>query len=250
MKINEVEEKIGISKANIRFYEKQGLITPARGANGYREYTQDDVALLQNVVILRKLGIPVQDIERIFKGEIPLQEAVANNITRLEEQIEELNGSLRLSRQIAQEQLTQLDTGRYWQIIQEKEAQGERFAYVFSEYWIMVMEPIVMKRFLLSEGDTIKKRAIQIAVICGIYALARTFLWKDGHLIGNFFYWPMIIAVVALITFPIFWLGKHHPKAASVLNTVLAILCAIVLGGAILLAAGGLLAAAWNTVFG
>ena len=39
MKINEVESLIGITKKNIRFYEDQGLITPARDKNnGYRYY--------------------------------------------------------------------------------------------------------------------------------------------------------------------------------------------------------------------
>ena len=41
MKINEVEQMLGISKANIRFYEKQNLLTPRRNENGYREYSQE-----------------------------------------------------------------------------------------------------------------------------------------------------------------------------------------------------------------
>ena len=30
VKINEVEAQVGIAKRNIRFYEKEGLLTPAR----------------------------------------------------------------------------------------------------------------------------------------------------------------------------------------------------------------------------
>lgn len=250
MKINEVEERVGISKANIRFYEKQGLIVPARSTNGYREYTEEDILRLQNIIILRKLGISVQDIEKIQKGELLLQDAITANIVQLEEQIQQLTGSLQLSRQIAMEELEALDTHRYWQIIQQKEAEGERFADVVSEYWTVIMEPLVLKRFMLSEGDNIKKRLLQIAAICGIYSLVRTFIWKDGNLIGNFFYWPMIIALGTLITFPLFWLGKHHPKAATVLNTILLILCVVIVGGAILLVAVLLLTAVWNTLFG
>ena len=38
MKIQQVEELVGISKKNIRFYEEQGLLSPGRAEHGYREY--------------------------------------------------------------------------------------------------------------------------------------------------------------------------------------------------------------------
>ena len=37
MKINDVEQILGITKANIRFYEKEGLLNPSRNENGYRD---------------------------------------------------------------------------------------------------------------------------------------------------------------------------------------------------------------------
>ena len=44
MKIKDVEKQVGISKANIRFYEEEGLIHPARNQeNNYREYSEADV---------------------------------------------------------------------------------------------------------------------------------------------------------------------------------------------------------------
>lgn len=97
LKINEVEQLLGLSKANIRFYEKQGLLCPERTENKYREYSDADIERLKTIVIFRKLGISVQDIGRILSGELPLQEAVQKNITVLESQIEQLEGSLNLS---------------------------------------------------------------------------------------------------------------------------------------------------------
>lgn len=39
MKINEVEALVGVTRRNIRSYEKEGLLAPARNSqNGYREY--------------------------------------------------------------------------------------------------------------------------------------------------------------------------------------------------------------------
>ena len=57
MKINEAEQLLGITKANIRFYEKEGLLSPSRNESGYREYSETDIRQLKQIVILRKLGI-------------------------------------------------------------------------------------------------------------------------------------------------------------------------------------------------
>ena len=52
MNIAEVERRTGLTRANIRFYEKEGLLSPARGANGYRDYTEADVETLRKVRLL------------------------------------------------------------------------------------------------------------------------------------------------------------------------------------------------------
>ena len=66
MKINEVEQAIGITKKNIRFYEEQGLLKPSRNsANGYRDYSKEDVDTLCQIKLLRKLGIPIEEIKKL-----------------------------------------------------------------------------------------------------------------------------------------------------------------------------------------
>ena len=58
MKIKDVEKQVGISKANIRFYEEEGLIHPARNQeNNYREYSETDVEQLQEINKLRLIGV-------------------------------------------------------------------------------------------------------------------------------------------------------------------------------------------------
>lgn len=48
MNINELEKRTSITKQNIRFYEKRGLLNPSRNTvNNYREYTEADVEILQ-----------------------------------------------------------------------------------------------------------------------------------------------------------------------------------------------------------
>ena len=60
MKINELEDLLGVSKATIRYYEDQGLVTPPRMDNGYREYSDQEVQLFQKIIVLRKLGLGIR----------------------------------------------------------------------------------------------------------------------------------------------------------------------------------------------
>ena len=39
MHIKDVEQRTGLSRANIRYYEQEGLVHPARRKNGYRDYS-------------------------------------------------------------------------------------------------------------------------------------------------------------------------------------------------------------------
>ena len=71
MKINEVEALVGITKKNIRFYEEQGLLSPRRNSeNGYRDYGQEEVDTLRQIKLLRKLGVPLEEIRRMQAGRI------------------------------------------------------------------------------------------------------------------------------------------------------------------------------------
>ena len=56
MKIKQVEELVGISSKNIRFYEEQGLLTPSRAENGYREYHEAEINRLKQIKFLRNTG--------------------------------------------------------------------------------------------------------------------------------------------------------------------------------------------------
>lgn len=77
MTIKEVEQKVGISKQNIRFYEKEGLITPCHNQeNGYREYTDEDVIQLNGIKLFRKLGISIADIIKMQQNEISIYDCM------------------------------------------------------------------------------------------------------------------------------------------------------------------------------
>lgn len=134
MKINEAEQLLGITKANIRFYEKEGLLTPSRNESGYRDYTEADIRQLKQIVILRKLGIPVQQIGDILDGALPLQDALEENITSLNAQIDVLNGALAMTKQLRHENQEILDIERCWELIRTQESQGFRFHQLVEDY--------------------------------------------------------------------------------------------------------------------
>lgn len=90
MNINEVSKRVGITRENIRFYEREGLVVPDRDSeNNYRNYSEADVARLRKIRLLRSLYIPVADIRRIIDGELLLTDAADIRLNDLKARIEE-----------------------------------------------------------------------------------------------------------------------------------------------------------------
>lgn len=69
MLINEVCRLTGLTKKAISYYEQQSLIKPIRGTNRYREYSQNDVKLLNEISLYRSLDISISDIKKIINNE-------------------------------------------------------------------------------------------------------------------------------------------------------------------------------------
>ena len=124
MRIKEVEELVGITKKNIRFYEKEGLLTPGREMeNSYRDYSEEDVQRLRVIKLLRKLDMPISSIADVLDGRIELAEALHLHTLLLEEQRLGILNAQRVCRMISEEnaQLEHLDPTRYLEEIQRGE---------------------------------------------------------------------------------------------------------------------------------
>ena len=76
MTIKEVEERLNMPRANIRYYEQEGLICPARAENGYREYTEEDVRMLERIQLLRALRCTVSEIRALKEGRAELAQVL------------------------------------------------------------------------------------------------------------------------------------------------------------------------------
>ena len=89
MNIKEVEQRTSMTRANIRFYEEEGLICPVRNENGYRDYAEDDVLKLKQIRLFRNMKLSLNDIKEIFNGNKSLHETMEKHlITLTEKQIE------------------------------------------------------------------------------------------------------------------------------------------------------------------
>ena len=130
MKINEVEALVGITKKNIRFYEAEGLLAPHRNSeNGYRDYGEAEVDALRRIKLLRKLGVPLEDIRRMQSGGHTVGDGMRRHLVTLERERENLEQSIRLCSALTdrQERLEDLDAGAILAEMEAMEQSGTTF---------------------------------------------------------------------------------------------------------------------------
>ncbi len=133
MKINELEDLLGVTRATIRYYEDQGLVTPARTENGYRDYSDEDARLFQKIIVLRKLGVGVPEIRDLIEGKTTLHDVLAGNVERLRAQQDGTAGiaaSIEMCNEIDNDaaDFDGIDPSKYLMSIYEAEEKGKRFA--------------------------------------------------------------------------------------------------------------------------
>lgn len=191
MKINEVEQQVGVSKKNIRFYEQQGLLHPKRNIeNGYREYDESDVLCLKKIKLLRKLSLPIEEIRRIQSGDLSLSDALKRQLIVLEREKTNLAETAGLCSLILEEDCLYqtLSPDQYLERMVEMEEKGTKFKNV--------------------SNDTIRKKRgsilAAVAFILIMFALVGILIWAytqdpiPNLLFGLIMMVP-IIAVLAVI---------------------------------------------------
>ncbi|MGN9909994.1 MerR family transcriptional regulator [Phytohabitans sp. LJ34] len=66
MKIGELSRRTGVSVRALRHYEAEGLIRPARSANGYRAFDEGAVQAVDQIRGLIESGLPTRIIREIL----------------------------------------------------------------------------------------------------------------------------------------------------------------------------------------
>ena len=88
--IRQVTLDYGISRRMLSYYEEIGLITSSRKANyAYRVYDEHAIQRIQQIIVLRKLQIPVQQINDMFNNQSAIEviEIFRRKISELDEEI-------------------------------------------------------------------------------------------------------------------------------------------------------------------
>ena len=244
MNIKEVENLLSVSRANVRFYEQEGLLTIHRKANNYRDYTDENIEELKKIILFRKLGFTVDEIKKMKNGELSLDSAAAANIERLEKEIQSLKGALALTQTVVNDKndYDTIDASHYLRVIDAKEKNGEKFADIVKDYLLFAadqFESMWKRHFFYDFKSTKAKHGILKAVfiailICFIRGLSSHFLWHQSFIMG--FLYPFILfSAVTLIITPLYFIGRRFPKAGGVIASVLLVLCLTFLAGIFLL---------------
>ena len=137
MKIHEVEKMTGITSRNIRFYEKQGLLSPVRSTeNKYREFSDEDVRKLKEIKLLRRFGVGLTDIKSIQDGDMTLSECMEMYLRFFTEQKKDLEKTIELCEDIREKEscLQTIDTDFYLDEIASAEEKGTKFVDIAKDF--------------------------------------------------------------------------------------------------------------------
>lgn len=102
MTIKEIETLSGLPRANIRYYEAEGLITPRRAENGYRDYSQADADTLLRIKLLRALGLTIEQLKTLACGEAALDAVLAERLQAMQQEQHALGRAEQVAEQLRQ----------------------------------------------------------------------------------------------------------------------------------------------------
>ena len=66
---NDIQKITGLTRKALEYYEGKGFIHPRRLENGYREYSEKDVEILNKIALFKKLGLSITEIKDCLKSD-------------------------------------------------------------------------------------------------------------------------------------------------------------------------------------
>ncbi len=85
-RIGEFAKLAGVTVRALHHYDRIGLLKPQRGSSGFRLYRMEDLERLEQIVALKFLGIPLQEIKLLLKhGPLTLVDSLHVQRTALAE---------------------------------------------------------------------------------------------------------------------------------------------------------------------
>lgn len=97
MNVGDAARRTGLPAKTIRYYEEIGLIAPQRSANGYRDYTGDDVHRLAFLKRARNLGFSIDECRQLMalyrdrsRASADVRRIASSHVAAIEDKIGEL----------------------------------------------------------------------------------------------------------------------------------------------------------------
>ncbi len=97
MNIGEVSQAVGLPAKTIRYYEDIGLVKPARGANGYRNFDEQDTHKLAFLERSRSLGFSIEECRTLLslyadrdRASADVKAIATEHLERITKKIDEL----------------------------------------------------------------------------------------------------------------------------------------------------------------
>lgn len=135
MNIHEMERMTGVTKQNIRFYEKKGLLHPMRNdTNNYREYSESDLAALKKIKLLRMLDFSLEEIGRILSAEVPLSNVLEQHLIELQTRQQKLQSCIQICKDILKTDTDTLNPDKIIEKMNQIERNGGKFMSIIEDY--------------------------------------------------------------------------------------------------------------------
>ncbi len=94
-RIGEAAQQSGVSAANIRYYEKEGLLSPSvRGDNSYRLYSGTDVHQLRFIRLCRAMDMSLDEVRSLLALDLRRKEDCDAARDTLDEHLQHVRGRL------------------------------------------------------------------------------------------------------------------------------------------------------------
>lgn len=249
MTIKELEDRLGISRANIRYYEKEGLFTTERQANGYREYTEENVCTLKKIILFRKMGISIENIHLLIDGSMTIDEVLSETLEILQDQQKQLEGAIAICEEMERQKpnINELDVSYYENLVIEQEKLGLKFMDFYRDY-LKYEKNVLVERYVgeqATDDDSVTfihviKKIILNASVCGLVwmVLGRVEGKNVLHLgIKGFVFVLGLIGINAVLRIPYYiymrmMAGRKikYPNLTEIYLGILTIMFAILLG--------------------
>lgn len=87
--IGEVAKILNISTSKLRYYDKNGIISPEiRRENGYRYYSEKQIVLLKKISLAKRRGFHLKEIKLLLSEKNVGEEIIEEALARVQEEIE------------------------------------------------------------------------------------------------------------------------------------------------------------------